>query len=126
MIGQVTKISKRKLLWLMRITALVLGAFMIVAVEAISEVLLALDIAYLYLTADLIIPTVVGLYWKRPSPIAAKLSIVYAVAMATAIVLSLGWPGGFSELEPMFYGLLVSVIVYLVVSFLRLSKPEKK
>jgi len=125
-IGQVTKLNERKLLWLMRIMALVLGIFMIAAAVAISEVLIALDIAYLYLTAGLFIPTVVGLYWKRPSPIAAKSSIVCAVAVATAIALSLGWPGGFAELEPMFYGLLVSVVVYLVASFLRPSKPEKK
>ena len=121
-IGSLKKFSERTMLMLLRIFNVLFGIFMIVAAVAISEVLVALDIAYLYLSAGLFIPIVVGLYWRRPSSIAAKLSILTSILVATAVALYIGWPYGFAELEPMLYGLITSVIVYLIVSFIRPSK----
>jgi Na+/proline symporter len=64
-IAPLTKLA-RKSLRLLRTLVFVLGAFMIIAVVAISKVPVVLDIAYLYLTAGLFIPAVVRPYWKGP------------------------------------------------------------
>lgn len=113
-VGSRIKMSERGFVRLTLALNVVLGLIGILLAIFIQEILVALDIAYLILSSALFIPTVIGLYWARPSARAASIAIVGGLIVAFAYALYIGWPEGFSDVRPIAAGLTVNLVLYVL------------
>ncbi|WP_052866986.1 sodium:solute symporter [Streptomyces niger] len=100
-----------------RVVILVMGIAVIGIAIAIDDVVQALTVAYNLLVGGLLVPILGGLLWKRGTGAGA----LAAVAAGGATVIGLmAWRGVLAS-EPIYYGLLVSLVAYVTVSLL--SRP---
>ncbi|WP_037576243.1 sodium:solute symporter [Phaeacidiphilus oryzae] len=95
-----------------RIFILLLGAVSIVLACVLSDVVSALTVAYNLLVGGLLVPILGGLVWRRGNLAGALASVI--VGGLTVIVLMV--TQGVLANEPIYYGLLVSLVAYLVGS----------
>jgi SSS family solute:Na+ symporter len=97
---------------LTRVTTAFVGAAVVVIALALNNVIGALTVAYDLLTGALFVPVVLGLLWKRGTGPAAVASIVVSslVTVATMAI------KGLYANEPIIFGLLSSLVVYVGVS----------
>ncbi|MFI7384641.1 sodium:solute symporter [Streptomyces sp. NPDC049813] len=91
---------------------LVMGAATIVTAIALNDVVEALTVAYNLLVAGLLVPILGGLLWKRGTAEGALASVV----VGGLGVIGLMWHYGILANEPVYYGLIASLVTYAVVS----------
>ncbi|MFD5898128.1 MULTISPECIES: sodium:solute symporter [unclassified Streptomyces] len=96
---------------------LVMGLAVICIAIALNDVVGALTVAYNLLVGGLLVPILGGLLWKRGTVQGA----LAAMVVGGLTVISLMAAYGILANEPIYYGLLSSLAVYLVVSLL--TKP---
>lgn len=95
-----------------RLFILVMGIAVVCIAIALNDVVQALTVAYNLLVAGLLVPILGGLLWKRGTAPGA----LAAVAAGGLSVIGLMWGYGILANEPIYYGLLISLAVYVVVS----------
>ncbi|MEU0406872.1 sodium:solute symporter [Streptomyces griseorubiginosus] len=91
---------------------LVMGVAVIATAIALNNVVEALTVAYNLLVGGLLVPILGGLLWKRGTAQGALASVV--VGGLAVIGLMAGY--GILANEPVYYGLLASLVVYVAVS----------
>ncbi|WP_405685132.1 sodium:solute symporter [Streptomyces sp. NBC_01387] len=96
---------------------LAMGVLVICIAIALNNVVEALTVAYNLLVGGLLVPILGGLLWKRGTVQGA----LTAVTAGGLVVLGLMWRYGALANEPIYYGLLASLVSYVVVSLA--SKP---
>ncbi|MFJ3706922.1 sodium:solute symporter [Streptomyces sp. NPDC090053] len=96
---------------------LAMGVLVICIAIALNNVVEALTVAYNLLVGGLLVPILGGLLWKRGTVQGA----LTAVTVGGLVVLGLMWRYGALANEPIYYGLLASLVSYVVVSLA--SKP---
>ncbi|WP_181766106.1 sodium:solute symporter [Streptomyces albidus (ex Kaewkla and Franco 2022)] len=100
-----------------RVFILIMGAAVVVISIALNDVVEALTVAYNLLVGGLLVPILGGLVWKRGTAAGA----LAAVAVGGVTVISvMAWKGILAN-EPIYYGLLASLVTHVVVSLI--SKP---
>ncbi|MFE0423844.1 sodium:solute symporter [Streptomyces sp. NPDC058953] len=95
-----------------RIFILAMGIAVIIIAIALNDVVEALTVAYNLLVGGLLVPILGGLLWKRGTVQGA----LAAIAVGGLAVTGLMWSYGILATEPVLYGLLASLAVYVVVS----------
>ncbi|MFE1835759.1 sodium:solute symporter [Streptomyces sviceus] len=95
-----------------RVFILVMGVAVIGTAIALNNVVEALTVAYNLLVGGLLVPILGGLLWKRGTAQGALASV--AVGGLAVIGLMAGY--GILANEPVYYGLLASLVVYVAVS----------
>ncbi|TGB00629.1 sodium:solute symporter [Streptomyces sp. MZ04] len=95
-----------------RLFILIMGIAVVCIAIALNDVVQALTVAYNLLVAGLLVPILGGLLWKRGTAPGA----LAAVATGGLSVIGLMWGYGILANEPIYYGLLTSLAVYVVVS----------
>jgi SSS family solute:Na+ symporter len=105
-----------------RVTTLILGGAVVGVSLILNDVVGALTVAYDLLTGALFVPIVLGLLWPRGTAQAAVASIVVSsvVVVVTMIV------EGLYANEPIIYGLLASLVVFVGVSLVTSPRPATK
>ncbi|MCF2131765.1 sodium:solute symporter [Strepomyces sp. STD 3.1] len=91
---------------------LAMGALVVVISIALNNVVEALTVAYNLLVGGLLVPILGGLLWKRGTAQGALAAV--AVGGLTVVGLMAGY--GVLANEPIYYGLLASLVVYVAVS----------
>ncbi|MFJ6566033.1 sodium:solute symporter [Streptomyces sp. NPDC091292] len=95
-----------------RVFILIMGVGAIAISIALNNVVEALTVAYNLLVGGLLVPILGGLLWKRGTAPGALASVV----VGGLAVIGLMWHYGILANEPVYYGLLSSLAVYVVVS----------
>ncbi|MFD3474076.1 sodium:solute symporter [Streptomyces sp. NPDC058695] len=95
-----------------RLFILIMGVAVICIAIALNNVVEALTVAYNLLVAGLLVPILGGLLWKRGT-VAGALA---AVCVGGLAVIGLMWGYGILANEPVYYGLLLSLAAYVIVS----------
>ncbi|MFD9885391.1 sodium:solute symporter [Streptomyces alboflavus] len=95
-----------------RLFILVMGVAVICVAIALNDVVQALTVAYNLLVAGLLVPILGGLLWRRGTGAGA----LAAVVAGGVSVVGLMWWYGILANEPIYYGLLTSLVVYVGVS----------
>ncbi|MFE6163377.1 sodium:solute symporter [Streptomyces sp. NPDC056486] len=95
-----------------RLFILIMGVAVVLIAIALNDVVQALTVAYNLLVAGLLVPILGGLLWKRGTAPGA----LAAVVAGGLSVIGLMWGYGILANEPVYYGLLISLGVYVVVS----------
>jgi len=105
-----------------------LGLLVVLISIVVDDVVFALTIAYDILVGGLLVAIIGGMVWKRGNGLGAAwsmvvgcvLTIVLLVLYATGVIAS---ADGIYANEPIYYGLLASLVVYIVVSLLTPATP---
>ncbi|WJV48574.1 sodium:solute symporter [Streptomyces flavofungini] len=95
-----------------RLFILVMGVAVICVSIALNDVVQALTVAYNLLVGGLLVPILGGLLWRRGTGAGA----LAAVVAGGVSVIGLMWHYGILANEPIYYGLLTSLVVYVGVS----------
>ncbi|MFD9072901.1 sodium:solute symporter [Streptomyces lasiicapitis] len=95
-----------------RLFILVMGVAVICVAIALNDVVQALTVAYNLLVGGLLVPILGGLLWRRGTGAGA----LAAVSAGGLSVIGLMWHYGILANEPIYYGLLTSLVVYVAVS----------
>ena len=104
-----------------RVTTLLIGVIVLVISLLVSDVVGALTVAYNLLTGALFIPIVGALFWRRATTAGALVSMVVSSAV---VVVLMATRGLFSN-DPIIYGMLASLVVFVVVSLLT-PRPSRE
>lgn len=107
---------------------LILGVMVIVISIVVNDVVFALTIAYDILVGGLLVAIIGGLVWKRGTGLGAAwsmavgcaLTLIMLVLYATSIIPS---ADGIYANEPIYFGLIASLLVYVVISLLTPATP---
>ncbi|MFH9236447.1 sodium:solute symporter [Streptomyces globisporus] len=91
---------------------LIMGIAVILIAIALNDVVEALTVAYNLLVGGLLVPIIGGLLWRRGTAAGA----LSAVCVGGVAVVGLMWHYGILANQPIYYGLLASLVVYVVVS----------
>lgn len=91
---------------------LIMGVAVIAIAIALNDVVEALTVAYNLLVGGLLVPILGGLLWRRGTAAGALAS----VAVGGLAVIGLMASYGILANEPVYYGLLSSLVVYVIVS----------
>ncbi|WP_406211666.1 sodium:solute symporter [Streptomyces decoyicus] len=95
-----------------RIFILLMGLAVIVIAIALNNVVEALTLAYNVLVGGLLVPILGGLLWKRGTAAGALASVAVGGLTVVGLMVSLGVLAN----EPIYYGLIASLVAYVVVS----------
>ena len=95
-----------------RVFILIMGAAVVAIAIVLNNVVEALTVAYNLLVGGLLVPILVGLLWKRGTAAGALAS----VGVGGVTVVAFMWAKGILANEPIYYGLLASLLTYVVVS----------
>jgi SSS family solute:Na+ symporter len=98
-----------------------LGVLAIVLAILVQDVVAALTIAYDILVGGLLIAILGGLVWKRGTGLgaAASMAVGSVVTLTTMIILEVNAENQYDGIyanEPIYYGLIASLVAYIVVS----------
>ncbi len=102
-----------------RVFILVMGLVVIVIATRLSSVVEGLTVAYDLLVGGLLVPILGGLLWKRGTASGALASVVVGGLAVVALMVRYGILAN----EPVYYGLLASLLAYVVVSYA--TKPTE-
>ena len=105
-----------------RITMLLVGIVMLGISVAVSDVVGALTVAYDLLTGALFVPIMGALFWRRATTMGALVSI----AVSSVVVVVLLVTQGLLSNDPIIYGMLTSLVVFVVVSLLTRPMPAEE
>jgi solute:Na+ symporter, SSS family len=103
-----------------RVMTLIVGAAVVGVSLVLNDVVGALTVAYDLLTGALFVPIVLGLLWARGTSRAA----VASIAVSSVVIVALMIISGLYSNDPIIYGLLTSLVVYVGVSLA--SAPERR
>ncbi|KAF4406296.1 sodium:solute symporter [Streptomyces lycii] len=95
-----------------RLFILLMGAAVIAISIALNNVVEALTVAYNLLVGGLLVPVLGGLLWKRGTGAGALASVGVGGAAVVALMVTEGVLAN----EPIYYGLLASLVAYVLVS----------
>lgn len=95
-----------------RLFTLLMGLAVIVIASALNNVVEALTLAYNVLVGGLLVPILGGLLWKRGTAAGALASVAVGGLTVLGLMASLGVLAN----EPIYYGLLASLVAYVAVS----------
>ena len=95
-----------------RVTTLFVGVAVVGVSLVVNDVVGALTVAYDLLTGALFVPIVLGLLWSRGTARAA----VASMTVSSIVVVVLLFTSGLYSNDPIIYGLLSSLVVYVGVS----------
>ncbi|MEV5479765.1 MULTISPECIES: sodium:solute symporter [Streptomyces] len=95
-----------------RLFTLLMGLAVIVIASALNNVVEALTLAYNLLVGGLLVPILGGLLWKRGTAAGALASVAAGGLTVIGLMASLGVLAN----EPIYYGLLASLVAYVAVS----------
>jgi solute:Na+ symporter, SSS family len=95
-----------------RITTLIIGVAVVGVSLVLNDVVGALTVAYDLLTGALFVPIVLGLLWARGTARAA----VWSMAASSVVIIVLLFTSGLYSNDPIIFGLLTSLVVYVGVS----------
>jgi solute:Na+ symporter, SSS family len=102
-----------------RVTTLVVGAAVVGVSLILNDVVGALTVAYDLLTGALFVPIVLGLLWPRGTGRAA----VVSMAVSSVVVVVMMIVSGLYSNDPIIFGLLSSLVVYVGVSLAGSPRP---
>jgi len=105
-------VDDRRFLSMTRVLTGVLGVAVIVVALFVGNVIVALDIAYTYLTGAIFVPVMAALFWRRATASATFSSMCASAVVATVAMLV--WGAGATP--PIVLGLTTSLVVLAVVS----------
>ncbi|MEM3975019.1 MAG: hypothetical protein QW320_11680 [Ignisphaera sp.] len=117
-LGALRRLEEKVMTYIIVALNVVLGILGILLAIYVQEILIALDIAYLILSSSLFIPTILGLYWSKPSPRAAMIAIIGSLMVAVGYAFYIGWPDGFADVRPIGLGLAVNAVLFMAGSYL--------
>jgi solute:Na+ symporter, SSS family len=103
-----------------RIATVVLGVTMLGISVAVSDVVGALTVAYDLLTGALFVPIVGALFWRRATTAGALSSIVVSSVLVVVLLVVFGMASNY----PIIFGMLASLVVFVVVSLLTPRHPD--
>lgn len=92
---------------------LLMGVVVICAAIALNDVVQALTVAYNLLVGGLLVPILGGLLWRRGTVQGALAAVTVG---GLSVIGLMAWFGILAN-EPVYYGLLSSLVAYVVVSF---------
>lgn len=104
-----------------RVTTLIVGAATVITSLVVADVVGALTVAYDLLTGALFVPIVGGLFWRRATTAGALSSMLVSGGVVVALMITRGL---FSN-DPILYGMLASLVVFVVVSLLTPRPSER-
>lgn len=110
--------DEKKAVWINRGFALLIGGLVMVCALWLQDVLVALDVAYAYLSGTVFIPVLASFVLKKFSPKAGLLSLT----ASTIVVTGLFFKYGFTSNYPILYGMLTGLIVYILVNMINKNK----
>ncbi|MFJ8308343.1 MULTISPECIES: sodium:solute symporter [unclassified Streptomyces] len=96
-----------------RVFVLIMGIAVIVIATRLSSVVEGLTVAYDLLVGGLLVPILGGLLWKRGTAAGALASVAVGGLAVVALMVRYGILAN----EPVYYGLLASLLVYVLVSY---------
>ncbi|MDN5804431.1 MAG: sodium:solute symporter [Microlunatus sp.] len=99
------------------------GVVVIVIASLIKDVVAALTIAYDVLVGGLLVPIIGGLLWRRATAQGALVAIVLGTVGTLGTMI---YKGDIYANEPIYVGLGLAVISFVVVSLLTPATPEQK
>src|SRR5918998_1388451 len=105
-----------------RVATLLVGIVVLVISLIVSDVVGALTVAYDLLTGALFVPIVGALFWRRATAVGALASMV---AGSVVVVVFMVLDGLFAN-TPIIWGLLVSLVVFVVVSLLTPGPSDER
>ncbi|MGG2462932.1 sodium:solute symporter [Streptomyces sp. RGM 3693] len=94
-----------------RLFILLMGVAVIVIASALNNVVEALTLAYNVLVGGLLVPILGGLLWKRGNAAGALAAVVVGGLTVVGLMVALGVLAN----EPIYYGLLASLVAYVAV-----------
>jgi solute:Na+ symporter, SSS family len=97
-----------------RIVTVLVGVAMLLISVAVSDIVGALTVAYDLLTGALFVPIVAALFWRRATTAGALASIVVSSVVVVVLLVT----RGLASNDPIIYGMLTSLVVFVVVSLL--------
>jgi solute:Na+ symporter, SSS family len=97
-----------------RVVTLLVGVAVVAVSLVLNDVVGALTVAYDLLTGALFVPIVLGLLWSRGTSRAAVVSI----AVSSVVIVTLMITSGLYSNDPIIYGLLTSLVVFVGVSLI--------
>ncbi|WP_269938110.1 sodium:solute symporter [Arthrobacter sp. HY1533] len=111
-----------------RLYVLGLGILVVLISIVVSDVVFALTIAYDILVGGLLVAIIGGLIWKRGTALGAAWSMAVGcvVTLASLILYATGTipsADGIYANEPIYFGLVPSLVVYIVVSLMTAETP---
>ena len=95
-----------------RVFILIMGVGVICIAIALNNVVEALTVAYNLLVGGLLVPILGGLLWKRGTVYGALASVIVGGVAVIGLMASYGILAN----EPIYYGLLLSLAAYVIVS----------
>lgn len=90
------------------------GVVVVVAAALVQDVVAGLTIAYNLLVGGLLVPVIGALVWRRATAVAA----LAAMAVGSAVVVACMATFGLLANEPIYFSLVASVVVFVVVSLI--------
>jgi solute:Na+ symporter, SSS family len=105
-----------------RVTTLLVGVVVLVVSLIVSDVVGALTVAYDLLTGALFVPIVGALFWRRATTAGALASMTVS---SVVVIVLMATRGLFSN-DPIIYGMLVSLVVFVGVSLLTPKPSEER
>ncbi len=104
----------KKIMIVSQVVTLLIGALTLWIASSFQTVLEIILHAYAFMVAGLFVPTLGALFWKKSHPLGAFLSMIFGGGLTLVLIFSrLQGPFG---LDPSFYGILVSLVIFIVVS----------
>ncbi len=111
-------INDKQFMLVSRLTTVGIGIFSIICAIWIQDILVALDVAYAVLSGALFFPVIFGLFTKKVNARAA----FYSIILSAAVILAGLGIQGITATDPIIYGLAVSFVSIVLLSFV----PSKK
>lgn len=121
------KMSYKKRIQTSQIATFVIGMIAVVLAARFEKVLDVIMYAYAFMVAGLFVPTLAAYFWKRASASAALWSMICGGSVTVLLqIKALPLPAGLADigLNPVLYGLIVSSVVLVIVSFMKRPSPQ--
>jgi SSS family solute:Na+ symporter len=108
---------------LSQITTLIIGSLTLIIASSFRTVLEIILHAYSFMVAGLFIPTLGAYFWRKSHPTAAFVSMIIGGGSTLFLIFSdLNLPFG---LDASFYGILISLILFIGISLLKYNNKNK-
>jgi len=114
------KVEEKNEIWVNRILVAIVTVLTVIVALWLQSVLVALDVAYAYLSGCVFVPLVAAFVFKRVS---AKAGL-YALILSFITVTFFFFKDGITALTPIKYGIIVSVLTFFVVSLIDKKREE--
>lgn len=114
------KIPSEKVVFVNRILCIIVTSLAVICALFLQSVLVALDVAYAYLSGCIFIPLVFAFLLKKVSAKAGLYSLIASFITVTAFFVI----DGITALTPIIYGMAVSAVTFFGVNFFDKKKRE--